>query len=135
MLEKIAYNRKLLAIIIYNNYSSSGVEFLTQESAPIQVGVMCHPKGYEITPHLHVPCERAVQNTQEVLFIRKGKLRVDFYDNEQKFLESRTLGASDAILLVSGGHGFAALEDLEMIEAKTGPFVGEKDKVRFERKV
>jgi len=131
MLERIVNKEELLAIIIYNNYSCAGAEFLTPDSAPLQVGVMCHPKGYEIIPHIHVPCERTVQNTQEVLFIRKGKLRVDFYDNEQAFLESKVLGSGDTILLISGGHGFAALEDLEMIEAKTGPFVGESDKVRF----
>lgn len=131
MFERITHNDELLAILILRDDSCSGVEFLTEDTAPMQVGVMCHPQGYKITPHLHVPCERTIHDTQEVLFIRKGKLQVDFYDREQNFLESRIMGTGDTIVLVSGGHGFTALEELEMIEAKTGPFIGEKDKVRF----
>lgn len=35
------------------------------------------------------------------------------------------------ILLIKGGHGFEILEELEMIEVKQGPYVGDNDKVRF----
>jgi mannose-6-phosphate isomerase-like protein (cupin superfamily) len=74
---------------------------------------------------------REVQFTQEVLFIRKGRLRVDFYDTRQHYLRSCVLGAGDVILLIKGGHGFEVLEDVEMIEVKQGPYVGEQDKTRF----
>ena len=69
--------------------------------------------------------------TQEVLFIKKGKLRIDFYDEERKYLESRILKAGDSILLASGGHGLEVLEEVEMIEVKQGPYIGEKDKICF----
>ena len=69
--------------------------------------------------------------TQETLFIKKGKLLVDFYDDEQSYLESRELVAGDVVLLIRGGHGFEVLEDLEMIEVKQGPYAGDQDKVRF----
>ena len=69
--------------------------------------------------------------TQEVLFIKKGKLKVDFYNEHQNYLESRILEAGDVILLASGGHGFEVLEEIEMIEVKQGPFTGENDKTRF----
>lgn len=69
--------------------------------------------------------------TQEVLFIKKGKLRVDFYDDNEQYLESRILEAGDVILLVSGGHGFTVLEEVEMIEVKQGPYSGDQDKRRF----
>jgi mannose-6-phosphate isomerase-like protein (cupin superfamily) len=82
-------------------------------------------------PHVHNPVSRDVQYTQEVLIIRKGKLRVDFYDNEQNYLESHILNGGDVILLASGGHGFEVLEELEMIEVKQGPYLGEQDKTRF----
>ena len=67
-----------------------------------------------------------------VATIKKGKLRVDFYDDYKDYLESRILNAGDVILLVSGGHGFKALEELEMIEVKQGPYAGDADKDRFE---
>jgi mannose-6-phosphate isomerase-like protein (cupin superfamily) len=75
---------------------------------------------------------REVHYTQEVLFIRRGVLRVDFYDDRQNYLESRTLHGGDTILLASGGHGFEVLEEVEMIEVKQGPYAGEHDKIRFE---
>ena len=92
---------------------------------------MNHPAGKLIAPHVHNPVPREVQFTQEVLFIRKGRLRVDFYDTDHHYLESRVLGGGDVILLIQGGHGFEVLEEVEMIEVKQGPYVGEQDKTRF----
>ena len=93
---------------------------------------MEHPTANLIAPHVHNPVLREVQYTQEVLFIRKGRLRVDFYDHQQYYLRSRILEAGDVILLIEGGHGFEVLEDVEMIEVKQGPYAGEQDKMRFE---
>ena len=70
--------------------------------------------------------------TKEVLVIRKGKLRVDFYEDNQTYIESHTIEEGDVILLAYGGHGFEILEDCEMIEIKQGPYLGEQDKVRFD---
>jgi len=93
---------------------------------------MRHPAGKEIPPHVHNPVTREVTFTQEVLFIKSGKLRVDFYDDDRIYLESRILEAGDTILLATGGHGFEVLEEVEMIEVKQGPYAGEQDKTRFE---
>ena len=93
---------------------------------------MEHPAGKLIAPHVHNPVPREVQYTQEVLLIRKGRLRVDFYDRRQTYLSSRILEGGDVILLIEGGHGFEVLEDVEMIEVKQGPYAGEQDKTRFE---
>jgi mannose-6-phosphate isomerase-like protein (cupin superfamily) len=93
---------------------------------------MNRPEGYEIKPHRHNLVPREVHLTQEVLFIKSGKVRVDFYNNEQLYLESRILLAGDIVLLSDGGHGFKMLEPSEIIEVKQGPYCGEMDKVRFE---
>ncbi len=92
---------------------------------------MEHAAGKLIAPHVHNPVPREVHYTQEVLFIRKGLLRVDFYDHQQCYLRSRILEAGDVILLIEGGHGFEVLEDVEMIEVKQGPYAGDQDKTRF----
>ena len=92
---------------------------------------MKHPKGKMIQPHIHNPVPRKVEYTQEILFIKSGKIRVDFYDLEQKYLESHILSQHDVILLIKGGHGFEVLEEIEMFEVKQGPYVGENDKTRF----
>jgi len=93
---------------------------------------MKHQSGKKIDAHYHNPVQREVAYTQEVLFIKKGKLRVDFYDSNQIYIESHILETGDTILLVSGGHGFEVLEDIEMIEVKQGPYAGDNDKTRFE---
>ena len=93
---------------------------------------MHHPTGKVIDAHVHNLVHRNVVLTQEVLFIKKGILRVDFYDEYKDYLESRNLYAGDVILLISGGHGFYVLDEVEMIEVKQGPYTGEQDKKRFE---
>jgi mannose-6-phosphate isomerase-like protein (cupin superfamily) len=132
LLEKILHNDEILSIIIRHQYSMDGVDFFTPDHFGQQLGHMKHPKGKKIRPHIHNRVERTVELTQEVLVIKKGRLRVDFYDDEKNYLESRELGPGDIILLAGGGHGFEALDELEMIEIKQGPYVGEQDKIRFD---
>ena len=131
MVEKIAHENLSLGIIIRNNFSKNGIEFFTNDNDSQQLGYMNRPKDYEILPHRHNIVQREVHLTQEVLFIKSGKVRVDFYDNEQTYLESRILLKGDVILLADGGHGFVMLEQSEIIEVKQGPYCGERDKVRF----
>lgn len=131
-LELIKKKDKLLAMIIKNNYNCEGVDFMTPNEYSQQVAYMHHPAGKVIDAHVHNMVHRNVVLTQEVLFIKKGTLRVDIYDEYEDYLESRELHAGDVILLVSGGHGFQALEEVEMIEVKQGPYTGEQDKRRFE---
>ncbi len=131
-MKKIEHNGKLLAIIIPADFHADGIKFFTPDEFSQQLAYMHHKSGHVIDPHVHNPVSREVQYTQEVLIIRKGKLKVDFYDDEQNFLESEVLSVGDVILLAAGGHGFEALEELEMIEVKQGPYAGDKDKTRFE---
>ena len=130
--EEIRKKNKMLAMIIRNDYACEGVDFITPNEYSQQVAYMHHPEGKVIDAHVHNMVHRNVVLTQEVLFIKKGTLRVDFYDEYEDYLESRELHAGDIILLVSGGHGFEALEEVEMIEVKQGPYAGEQDKRRFE---
>ncbi|MFC1819077.1 cupin domain-containing protein [Thermodesulfobacteriota bacterium] len=132
MVESIKYKDNLLAIIISHKFNEPGIHFFTPDDLSQQLAFMRHPVGKVIFPHVHNPIPRKVHYTQEVLFIREGKLRIDFYNDEKEYLESRILQEGDVTLLVSGGHGFEVLEDLEMIEVKQGPYVGDHDKTRFD---
>lgn len=131
-LEFVKKKHKLLAIIIRAEYTCEGVNFITPNEFSQQVAYMHHPAGKMIDAHIHNLVHRDVILTQEVLLIKKGKLRVDFYDDYEDYLESRMLNAGDVILLVSGGHGFNVVEEVEMIEVKQGPYSGNEDKKRFE---
>ena len=130
-LEIIKKNKTTIAIILRRICRCEGVEFLTPGEYSQQVAFMNHPEGKRIDAHVHNLIHRNVVMTQEVLIIKKGRLRVDFYDEYEDYLESRILAEGDVILLVSGGHGFKVLEEIEMIEVKQGPYAGDGDKIRF----
>lgn len=131
MIAEIKDHNRLLAIILPREFDRPGLHFLTPGDLSQQLAYMRHPAGKVIPPHRHNPAPRTVPYTTEVLFVKRGKVRVDFYDESQHYLESRILQAGDVILLATGGHGFEALEELEMIEVKQGPYAGDQDKMRF----
>ena len=131
-LEQICHEGKILGIILRANYHKEGISFLTPDDFSQQLGYMNRPDEYVIAPHVHNLVERKVDLTQEVLFVRCGKVRVDFYDDDRQYLESRIINTGDVVMLAHGGHGFKVLERAEMIEVKQGPYCGEMDKVRFE---
>jgi hypothetical protein len=130
-IERIEHDGAVLAIILRDGPTERGIHFYTPADYSQQLACMRHPAGHVIPPHVHNPVPRAVHYTQEALFLRRGRLRVDFYDNDRAYIESRVLGAGDVILLISGGHGFEVIEEIEMVEVKQGPYAGEADKTTF----
>ena len=124
-------DNNLMALLIRDGHSGEGIEFLTEDSSFQQVAYMGHPAGHDIIPHFHNKVPRTVDYTCETLIMKKGVLETTLYHN-QKCLHRFNLYSGDVITLFSGGHGFKALEDIEMIEIKQGPFVGPEDKTRFE---
>jgi len=134
LIERVINKDSLLAIIIRSSFQNDGIEFFTPAEFSQQLAYMNRPAGYKISPHIHNKIAREVFYTQEVLFIKSGKMRVDFYDDNRASIDSRILQEGDIILLASGGHGFEMLEQTEIIEVKQGPFAGEQDKTRFEAK-
>lgn len=133
MVEYIKHGDETLGVLIKASFEKDGIEFFTPGDYSQQLAYMKRPTGYEIQPHIHNVVQREVFYTQEVLYIKRGILRVDFYSKEKKYLESRTLTAGDVILLASGGHGMEVIEEVEMFEIKQGPYLGDKDKIRFNK--
>ena len=131
MIHYVKHKETLLAVILSHRFNEEGIHFFTPDHLSQQLAYMKHPAGHVIRPHIHNPVAREVLYTQEVLLIRRGKLRVDFYDGRKNYLKSRILASGDVILLITGGHGFEALDDLEMIEVKQGPYAGDSDKTTF----
>jgi mannose-6-phosphate isomerase-like protein (cupin superfamily) len=133
MIEEFSHSGEIYAIKIGANFSKPGITFFTPDEFSQQLAYMKHSKGKVIEPHIHNLAERTVFYTNEVLIVKKGLLKVDFYDDEKSYLKSTEIGCGDILLLIRGGHGFEVLEDLEMIEVKQGPYVGEGDKTRFNK--
>ena len=130
-LERVVHDEQLIATIIRTTYHNAGIEFFTPDNFSQQLAYMNRPEGYVIPSHVHNKVHRDVYYTLEVLFIKSGKVRVDFYTSERRYLESRIITAGDIILLASGGHGFEMLEPSEIVEVKQGPYAGDQDKTRF----
>jgi hypothetical protein len=131
MIECVRFGGVEFAIILRSDFHEPGIHFFTPAGYSQQLGYMRHPAGHVIEPHVHNTVPRAVHFTREALFLRRGRLRVDFYTDAGEYFESRELGSGDVILLTAGGHGFEVLEEIEMIEVKQGPYGGDTDKRRI----
>jgi mannose-6-phosphate isomerase-like protein (cupin superfamily) len=92
---------------------------------------MNRSQDYVISPHVHNKIERIISFTEEILFVRSGKVRVDFYKSDKEYLESYFVYGGDIVVLKSGGHGFKFYEDSEIFEVKQGPYLKEQDKIRY----
>ncbi len=133
-IEKITDDTGIIAIIIRNEFEKDGIEFFTPGEFSQQLAYMKHKPGHSIQEHIHVLQHRDINYTLETLFVKKGRVRINFFTEKKDFFCSRELKTGDVILLASGGHGFEFLEETEMFEVKQGPYSSDKDKVRFEGK-
>ena len=131
-IETITHGLEPIALIIRADYDEPGIQFFTPGSFSQQVACMKHPQGHKIVAHVHNMIARQVLYTQEVLVVRRGKVKVKLYDSSKEFIGDRTLHSGDLILLCGGGHSLEMLEETSMIEVKQGPFAGDGDKTRFE---
>jgi mannose-6-phosphate isomerase-like protein (cupin superfamily) len=130
--EEVRDGDAIVAVIVRASFSEPGVNFFSQGEFSQQLGSIRYPTGHRIPPHVHNPAPREVVYTQEALFIRSGRVRVDLYRDDRTSLTSRELGPGDVILLAAGGHGFEIIEECSMIEVKQGPYAGDGDKTRFD---
>jgi len=111
-----------------NGKKNVGVNFLTPAHLSHQVAFIKHPKKHLIKPHYHLNNIRKIKYTSEVLIILKGKLRVDFYISNNKYVFSKILKKNNIIILNKAGHGFKIINPVEMIEVKQGPYNSKIDK-------
>lgn len=130
-IENIVDGLEPIALIIRAQYDEPGIHFFTPPSFSQQLASMTHPEGKKIDPHVHNFLSRQVFYTQEVLIIRRGRLKVTLYSSDKALLGERILEAGDVILLCGGGHSLEMLEETSIIEVKQGPYLGDEDKTRF----
>jgi len=131
-IETITHGLEPVALIIRAEYDELGIQFFTPANFSQQLAFIRHPPGHKIAAHVHNLQLRQVLYTQEVLFLRRGKVKVNLYSSDRKPIGSRVLKSGDLILLCGGGHSLEMLEESSMIEVKQGPYAGDGDKTRFE---
>ncbi len=113
-----------IAIVVTKSFNKTGMNFVSADNLPLQLGINSYKKGQEIKAHFHKSREIIVNNIQEVIYLKSGKALVRLYDLNKKLVKSITLSAGDLIFFVDGGHGFEMSEDTTFIEVKQGPYLG-----------
>jgi mannose-6-phosphate isomerase-like protein (cupin superfamily) len=131
VIETIASEGIVLAYIARGGAPPPHTTFLTPEDCNLQVGHVVYSAGSEIARHMHLPLERYVVGTTEVLVVERGRCEVDVYAAQQRLVATCELRAGDILIAVAGGHGFRLLEDTVLLEVKQGPYPGEAEKERF----
>jgi hypothetical protein len=120
-----------LCYLIRGSMAPEETTFITPPEFKQQVGFVAYRAGSEIPRHEHVPLERHLVGTAEVLVVRRGRCLMDIFDDDRKRIATREIVAGDVVLLVGGGHGFRILEDTLFLEVKQGPYLGLEEKIRF----
>jgi mannose-6-phosphate isomerase-like protein (cupin superfamily) len=129
--EIINWNGQPLVYIIRSDPLPERTTFITPPEFKQQVGFVVYPAGGEIAKHLHLPLERHLVGTSEVLVLLKGRCLIDVYTNGKELVATRELNAGDVMLMVGGGHGFRIQEDTVFLEIKQGPYLDTEEKERF----
>lgn len=118
----------LLTIVLRDGDYLSGTNFYSNPQDYIQAGTWNHPKGHKIQAHSHCAFDRVVGKTQEAVFLKKGKMKSNIYDLQEKKLAEITLNPGDIAIYLNGGHDFEMLEDnTQVFELKNGPYLGKKE--------
>jgi hypothetical protein len=131
VIETIADAGVVLAYLVHGAAPPSETTFLTPDDCTLQVGHVVYPAGGEIPRHVHLPIERHLVGSTEVLLMQQGRCEVDVYTDDRRLVATRELHVGDILIAVAGGHGFRVLEDTVLLEIKQGPYPGGKEKERF----
>jgi len=121
-----------LAYLIRHDATSEATRFFTSDDSNFQAGFVVYPAGGQVQAHVHLPVVRRVVGTSELLIVRSGRCTVDIYTDDRCLVASLEMLPGDAVLSVSGGHGFRMTEDTVLFEVKQGPYGGLAEKERFD---
>lgn len=124
--KEIIYQGKVLAVFYPKQMKVDGIRFLTPSHYPLQVGLIAHPAGKKVVPHIHRDLFYDVNTTQEFIYIEKGKnVKITVYTKKWKKVKTLSLSSGDSILFVSGGHGLDIPPRCRLFEIKQGPYPGD----------
>jgi len=129
--EQIMAAGRPLAYIIRAELAPAQTTFITPPDLKQQVGFIVYPADGEIARHVHLPLERHLVGTSEVIVVRSGRCELNVYDDDRTLVATRELRVGDVMLMVGGGHGFRMLEDTVLLEVKQGPYTGLVEKELF----
>tara|TARA_R110000868_G_C10965998_1_gene769108 strand:- start:6627 stop:7055 length:429 start_codon:yes stop_codon:yes gene_type:complete len=122
---------RLFAIVVRNSCNPDCTTFYTSNDVNFQLGHIVYRKEMTIPRHVHKETVRTVVGTNEVLVVQKGSCHARIFNDQREFVASTILETGDVVLLNGGGHEFEAIEDLQLLEVKQGPYTDQSEKERF----
>ncbi len=131
MVKEIKHNNEVIGLIFKKKEHELGenINFFTLPENSLQTGILKHPKGHIIKPHIHHKIERNITDTQETLYIEEGKIKIMFFDEDKEEIGEEVLEPGDLAVLMKKGHGIEMLEDSKIVYVKQGPYFDrERDK-------
>jgi hypothetical protein len=129
--EEIVSGGRTLAYLVRGSAAPAATTFVTPPELAQQVGFVVYPRGGAVSRHRHVPIERHITGTPEVILVRSGRCELDIFDDDRAHVATHTLSAGDLMIMTGGGHGFRMLEDTVLLEVKQGPYTGLAEKELF----
>lgn len=119
-----------LVLILRNGDFPEGLNFHTQDSDFVQLATWNYNKGKKSSLHGHKIVDRIAKRTQEIIYVKKGRIRGEIYGDDDGFLKEIILNQGDLAIIFAGGHMFETMKDgTQILEIKNGPYLGlEKDK-------
>jgi hypothetical protein len=130
-IETISDQDQVLCVLIDTSHLPECTTFLTPADFKQQVGFVVYPAGGEVSRHVHMPLERHLVGTSEVILVMKGHCLLDIYNDRHELITTRELDPGDLMLMVGGGHGFRMMDDTVLLEIKQGPYTGVEEKELF----
>lgn len=104
---------------------SGDLQFFSSDEEYVQVGTWGYDEGKKLLAHTHNEVKREVYWTQEVLYVRNGRIKAYIYNSKEKLVSYLTVNKGDLIILFRGGHGYDILDNgTQVLEVKNGPYVG-----------
>jgi hypothetical protein len=124
-MQEIIKDGVIFARIIFNEDWYEGLSFFSKDEEYIQVGTWNYSSGKELAAHMHNQVQRTIFHTQEVLYIKQGKILASVLDMNDELIQTMEIKEGEIIILLNGGHGYKVLEDNTLVlEIKNGPYLG-----------
>ena len=131
MIKLIKDNNTLLAKIIRASYKAQDTEFFTKDTDEIQLGMITYEKNHKTGAHYHNHLNKKTTKVDEILIVKKGSARVDFYNTKGEYIKSSEIFKDDILIIHNGGHNILFYEDTKVMAIKSGVYDKDNDKTRM----